>query len=126
MIQALDRNSKYIMTGKWIKREDILQKREPDFGTTGGVPFRFRLLTMITQENEYPVRNLTTNGERTAIETLVNIDIRKNDYVIAEGKLWVVEKVQVSEIENQEKSLGLSRLRYSNKRTQIFLVEEPQ
>ena len=126
MIQALDRNSKYLMVGKWIKREDILQKREPDFGTTSGIPFRFRLLMMITNENEYPVRNMTTNGERTAIETLVNIDIRKDDYVIANGKLWTVEKVQVGEVENQEKSLGLNRLQYSNKRTQIFLVEVPQ
>lgn len=114
------------MVGKWIKREDILQKREPDFGTTSGIPFRFRLLMMITNENEYPVRNMTTNGERTAIETLVNIDIRKDDYVIANGKLWTVEKVQVGEVENQEKSLGLNRLQYSNKRTQIFLVEVPQ
>ena len=126
MIQALDRNSKYLMVGKWIKREDILQKREPDFGTAAGIPFRFRLLSMISQENEYPVRNLTTNGERTAIETLVNIDIRKDDYVLTNNKLWVVEKVYVGEIENQEKSLGLSRLQYSNKRTQIYLVEVPQ
>lgn len=114
------------MLGKWIKREDILQKREPDFMTAVGIPFRFRLISMITQEDEHPVRNVSTSGERTAIETLVNIDIRKEDYVIVAGKMWLVEKVYVGEIENQEKSLGLMRLRYSNRRTQIYLVEIPQ
>lgn len=125
MIQALDRNSKYLMLGKWIKREDILQPNSPNFRTAGGVPFRYRLISMITQEDEHPVRNLSTSGERTAIETLVNIDIRKEDFVLTNDKLWVVEKVLVGEIENQEKSLGLMRLKYSNKRTQIYLVEAP-
>ena len=125
MIQALDRNDKYLKVGYWYKRSEILQ---PDpHGeqsiTSGGLLFRCKLLDMIKTESEYPTRNLSTDGERMSVETLYNIDVQKNDFVKMDGKWWLVEKTFVGELEKREKSLGLVRLNFSNKRTILYLLE---
>lgn len=125
MINALDKNSEYLMTAKWFKRDEIVQSvpPAPQSLTAQGVTFKCKLLEAITQESEYPVKNLVMAGDKMRIETLYNVDIRKDDFVFVNDKWWAVEKVLVFETENKEKTLGLMRLNFSNKRTVLQLVQ---
>ena len=80
----------------------------------------------MAQEYEQPVRNLTTDGVRMTIETLFNIDVAVSDFIHLDGKTWLVDRVYISERDVKEKALGLSRLKYANKKTTIYLVEFAQ
>ena len=125
MIHALDKNAEYLLPAKWFKREEILQQLPPtpQSLTSKGVFFRCKLINSISQEGTYPVKNLYTAGNSMTVETLYNIDIRVNDYVLINEQWWSVSKVYVEEVAVKEKTLGLARLNYSNKKTTIDLIE---
>lgn len=113
------------MTAKWYKREEIIQDAPPapQSLTANGVFFKCKLLEAITQEGNYPVKNLVVDGEQMRIETLYNIDVRKSDFIFCNNQWWYVERVMVFEAEKKEKTLGLMRLNFSNKRTVLQLVQ---
>ena len=125
MIQALDKNYEYLMTAKWYKRNEILFSAPPTAQSLigDGVVFKCKLLDAVTQESEYPVKNLVMAGDKMRIETVYNIDIKKDDFVFVNDKWWAVEKVLDFEVEKREKTLGLMRLNFSNKRTVLQLVQ---
>lgn len=122
MITALDKNSGYLMNARLYKRKDY----DKASLTKGGVFFKCKLVGSMTQEYETPVRNLTTDGVRMTVETLYNLDISISDIVELDGKVWLVDRVFISERETREKSLGMSRLMFSGKKTTIALVEVEQ
>lgn len=122
MITALDKNSEYLINGRLFKRKDY----EGASLTMGGVFFKCKLVGGISQDYETPVRNVSTDGQRKVVETLYNLDVSINDFVKIDGKDWLVERVIITENEKYEKSLGLARLRFSNKKTTLYLVEVEQ
>lgn len=126
MIEALDKNGEYLMTGRLFKRYEVIKPSDIQTLTQGGVLFKCKLVGQMAQEYEQPVRNLTTDGVRMTIETLFNIDVAVSDFIHLDGKTWLVDRVYISERDVKEKALGLSRLKYANKKTTIYLVEFAQ
>lgn len=134
MIHALDRNSEYLMGAYLIKYTELqtgVERPQPSQGTF----FKCKVVSDYTAQHEYPVKNLSTWGWSVAIETLYNFQKinaqgknedyapRDNDYIYFEGKWYLVDKT-VLVPDRKDKSLGLSRLKFSNNKRIIYLVEE--
>lgn len=130
MIQALDRNSEYLMNAQLFPYTTELQPNVAP-SASAGIFFKCRLANVVANDNQYPVKNLSAYGARMAVETLYNFHIGENDYTpkrddyvwVNEG-WWLVEKTTIQEVEKREKTLGLNRLKFGNIQTTIYLVKE--
>ena len=130
MIQALDRNYDYLMNAQLFPYTTVLQPNTAP-SASAGIFFKCRLMDVVANNNEYPVKNLSAFGSRMAVETLYNFHVgendyspKVNDYVYVNEGWWVVEKTTVAEVAKREKTLGLNRLKFGNIKTTIYLVKE--
>ena len=130
MIQALDRNYDYLMNAQLFPYTTELQPNGAP-QASAGIFFKCRLADVVTNDNQYPVKNLSAYGAEMAVETLYNFHIGENDYTpkrddyvyVNEG-WWVVKKTTIVEVAKREKTLGLNRLKFGNIKTMIYLVKE--
>lgn len=126
MIQALDKNSSYLMIAEWFKRDEIKQpnpngKATP---TAGGVSFRCKLVGDIRNDDEYAARNLMSDGQWVNIETLANYEFKNHDFIYFNNKWWTIDRITIAERDDREKTLGVVRLKFGNIKQTLYLVEE--
>ena len=130
MIQALDRNSDYLMNAQLFPYTTELQPNGAP-SASAGIFFKCRLADVVANDNQYPVKNLSAYGAEMAVETLYNFHLGENDYTpkrddyvyVNEG-WWTVKKTTIVEVNKKEKTLGLNRLKFGNIKTTIYLVKE--